>query len=354
MYFAMLNMVTRRRLALFRQNRRGFWSAIMLLGLLAFTLPAEFVANDRPLIVSYDHHLYFPVLRDYPETVFGGDFASFADYGDAYLRRRIEANGWLVWPVVAYSYASPVTDLAAPAPAPPSARNWLGTDDQQRDVLAWLIYSLRTALLFGICVAALCSIIGVLAGGIEGFFGGWVDLGLQRLTEIWVGLPVLFLLIVMSSIVTPTFWNLFLLVSVFTWMPLAQLVRAEMLRVRSLDYVRAAKALGLGPAALMFRHMLPNALVATFTYLPFELTGAIATLAALDLIGYGMPPGAPSLGTLLNEGRTNLQAPWLGLTGFFTLAIVLTLMTFLGEAVRDAFDPRRQAGHARPAEAALP
>lgn len=339
----MLSPITRRRLALFRRNGRGFWSAILLLVILAFAIPAEFVANDRPLIVDYDGHLYFPVLRDYPETVFGGDFETFADYRDAYIRRLIEAKGWMVWPLIPYSYASVVTDLAVPAPAPPSASNWLGTDDQQRDVLAWLIYSLRISLLFGIAVAALCSLIGVLAGAVEGFFGGWVDLSLQRVTEIWGGLPVLFLLIVMASIVRPSFANLLVLVALFAWMPLAQLVRAEMLRVRALDYVRAGRALGLGPAALLLRHMMPNALVATFTYLPFELTGAITTLAALDLIGYGMPPGAPSLGVLLNEGRTNLQAPWLGLTGFLTLAIVLTLLTFLGEAVRDAFDPKRAA-----------
>jgi microcin C transport system permease protein len=348
-----LSPLTSRRLALFRRNRRGYWSALALLGLLAFILPAELVANDRPLVVSYRNDLYFPVFKDYPETAFGGDFATFADYGDAYLRRRIEAQGWMVWPLVPYSYGSPVTDLAAPAPAPPSARNWLGTDDQQRDVLAWLIYSLRMSLLFGIAVAGLCSMLGVFAGGIEGFFGGWVDLGLQRFTEIWVGLPVLFLLIIMSSIVTPTFWNLLILVSVFAWMPLAQLVRAEMLRVRSLDYVRAGTALGLGPWTLMLRHMLPNALVAAFTYLPFELTGAISTLAALDLIGYGMPPGAPSLGALLNEGRANLQAPWLALTGFFTLAAVLTLFTLLGEAVRDVFDPK-PASRSRAPKVSLP
>jgi microcin C transport system permease protein len=346
--------IARRRLALFRQNRRGLWSAIILGVLLLVTLPAEFIANDRPLVVSYAGYLYFPVLKDYPETTFGGDFATYTDYGDSYIRRQIKTNGWMLWPLVPFSYASPVTDLEVPAPAPPSARNWLGTDDQQRDVLAWLIYSLRASLLFGVAVAALCSVIGVLAGSIEGFLGGWVDLALQRLTEIWVGLPVLFLLIIMASIVTPTFWNLFLAVSLFAWMPLAQLVRAEVLRVRALDYVRAGRALGLGPVALMVRHMLPNALVATFSYLPFELTGAIATLAALDLIGYGMPPGAPSLGTLLNEGRTNLQAPWLGLTGFLTLAIVLTLLTFLGEAVRDAFDPRRQLDRPARTEAALP
>ena len=348
-----MSAIWQRRLALFRQNRRGYWSAIMLGVLLLFTLPAEFIANDRPLVVSYAGYLYFPVLKDYPETTFGGDFAAYADYGDDYLRRQIKDDGWMIWPLIPFSYSSPVTDLEVPAPAPPSARNWLGTDDQQRDVLAWLIYSLRTSLLFGMAVAAVCSVIGVLAGSIEGFFGGWVDLILQRLTEIWVGLPVLFLLIIMASIVTPSFWNLLILVSVFAWMPLAQLVRAEILRVRGLDYVRAGRALGLSPSALMLRHMLPNALVATFSYLPFELTGAIATLAALDLIGYGMPPGAPSLGTLLNEGRTNLQAVWLGLTGFLALAILLTLLTFLGEAVRDAFDPRRQLDRPKPAETAL-
>jgi microcin C transport system permease protein len=298
--------------------------------------------------VRYDGHFYVPVLNDYPETVFGGDFATYAEYRDRYLQGLIRAKGWIVWPLIPYSYADAITDLAVPAPAPPSRRNWLGTDDQQRDVLAWLIYSLRISLLFGFAVALVCGGLGVLAGAIQGFFGGWVDLALQRVTEIWTGLPVLFLLIVMASLVRPSFWNLMILVALFAWMPLAHLVRAEMLRVRALDYIRAGRALGLGPVALMARHMLPNALVATVSYLPFELTGAIGTLAALDLLGYGMPPGAPSLGVLLNEGRTNLDAPWLGLTGFFTLAVVLTLLTFLGEAVRDALDPRRQAPDDRP------
>jgi len=342
----MLSAETRRRLARFRQNRRGFWSAILLLLIFAVTMPAEFIANDRPLVISYAGFLFFPVLRDYPETTFGGDFATYADYGDSYLRGQIERNGWMIWPLIPFSYASPVTDLEVAAPAPPSAENWLGTDDQQRDVLAWLIYSLRGSLLFGVAVAAVCSAIGLMAGAVEGFLGGWSDLFLQRLTEIWVGLPVLFLLIIMASIVTPNFWNLLLLVSLLAWMPLAQLVRAEVLRTRALDYVRAGRALGLGPLPLLTRHILPNALVATLTYLPFELTGAIATLAALDLIGYGMPPGSPSLGGLLNEGRTNLQAPWLGLTGFFSVAIILTLTTFLGEAIRDAFDPGGQVERA--------
>ena len=350
----MFGALARRRISLFCGNRRGFWSAMALLVIMGFTFPAEFVANDRPLVVRYENHLYFPVLRDYPETTFGGDFETFADYSDAYLQAKILAKGWAIWPLIPYSYASPVTDLAVLAPAPPSARNWFGTDDQQRDVVAWLIYSLRTSLLVGIAVAALCSIIGVVAGAVEGFFGGWIDLSLQRFTEIWSGLPVLFLLIVMTSIVKPNFLNLWVLVALFAWMPLAQLVRAEILRVRALDYVRAGRALGLGPGALLFRHMMPNALVATFTYLPFELTGAITTLAALDLLGYGTPPGAPSLGVLLNEGRTNLQAPWLGLTGFFALAVTLTLLTFLGEGVRDAFDPKRQGAAPLADEKALP
>ncbi len=336
--------IARRRIAVFRRNRKGFWSAVLLALIVTFTIPAEFVANDRPLLVSYAGHLYVPVLKDYPETTFGGDFATFADYGDSYIRKRIDEKGWMLWPLIPFSYSSPVTDLDVPAPARPSVRNWFGTDDQQRDVLAWLVYSLRISLLFGFATAILCSAIGVLIGAVEGFFGGWVDLALQRSTEIWGGLPVLFLLIIMASIVTPTFWNLLILVAIFAWMPLAQLVRAEILRVRALDYVRAGRALGLTPMSLLVRHMLPNALVATFAYLPFELTGAISTLAALDLIGYGMPPGAASLGTLLNEGRNNLQAPWLGLVGFFALAIILTLLTFLGEAVRDAFDPKSQTG----------
>lgn len=342
-----LSPLTRRRIANFRANRRGWWSLWIFSILFLVTLFAEFIANDRPLLARYKGEFYFPAVVDYTETVFGGEFETAADYRDPYVKELIEADGWMVWPPIRYSYRTINYNLPVPAPAPPSAENWLGTDDQGRDVAARLIYGFRISVLFGLTLTVLSSIIGVAAGAVQGYFGGLTDLLFQRFIEIWSGLPTLFLLIILSSVVTPNFWWLLGLLLLFSWMSLVGVVRAEFLRARNFDYVRAAKALGAGDGLVMFRHVLPNAMVATITFLPFILNGSITTLTALDFLGFGLPPGSPSLGELLAQGKANLQAPWLGLTAFFVLAIMLSLLIFIGEAVRDAFDPRKSLGGGR-------
>lgn len=337
-----LSPLTRRRLAVFRAHRRGYWSLWIFLALMLVTLPAEFVSNDRPLIVNYQGGYYFPILQDYPETEFGG-FLARTDYRDPYVRDRIESDGWMIWPPLRYSYGTINWDLVTPAPSPPTAENWLGTDQQGRDVLAGVIYGFRLSVLFGLTLTAMSALVGVTLGAIQGYFGGWVDLAMQRLMEVWGGLPVLYILIIMASIVDLGFWWLLVIVLAFSWMPLTGLVRAEFLRARNLDYVRAASALGLRDSVIMWRHILPNAMVATLTLLPFTLSASIATLTALDFLGLGLPVGSPSLGELLAQGRANLQAPWLGVTGFVVLAAMLSLLIFIGEAVREAFDPRKVA-----------
>lgn len=336
-----LNPITRRRLSQFAENRRGLWSLSLFLALFALTLLAEVIANDRPLLVRYDGAFYVPVLVDYPETAFGGDFPTDADYRDPYLQERIDAKGWALWPLIRFSYGTINHDLPVPAPAPPSAENWLGTDDQGRDVLARLIYGLRVSILFGLLLTAISSLVGVVAGAVQGYFGGRVDLLFQRFLEIWGSLPQLFILIIVTSVLVPGFWTLLGILLLFSWTALVGVVRAEFLRGRNFDYVRAARALGLGDIAIMFRHVLPNAMVATFTYTPFILSSSIVALTALDFLGLGLPPGSASIGDLLRQGKENLQAPWLGITGFVVLAGLLTLLVFVGEAVRDAFDPRR-------------
>jgi microcin C transport system permease protein len=332
--------LTRRRLQNFRANRRGYWSLWIFLALLALTLPAEFVANDDPILVRYKDQFYFPVFNEYPESAFGG-FLARTDFRDPFIREEIEANGWILWPPLKYSYDTINWDLQTPAPAPPTAENWLGTDDQGRDVLAGVIYGFRLSVMFGLILTFLSTVIGVTMGAIQGYFGGWTDLTLQRITEIWAGLPVLYILIIMASIVDLGFWWLLVIVLGFSWMSLTGLVRAEFLRTRNLDYVRAARALGVTDATIIRRHVLPNALVATLTLLPFILSASITTLTALDFLGLGLPTGSPSLGELLAQGKANLQAPWLGITGFAVLALMLTLLIFIGEAVRQAFDPRK-------------
>lgn len=333
--------LTRRRLMNFRSNRRGFWSLWIFLGLFTITLFAEFVANDKPLLVRYDSKFYFPIFYEYPETVFGGFLPTEADYRDPEVAELIRAKGWMVFPIVPYSYDTINYNLPVPAPAPPSRDNWLGTDDQGRDVVARLIYGFRISVLFGLILTLLSSIVGVTAGAVQGYFGGWVDLLFQRFIEVWQGLPILYLLIILASVVEPNFWWLLGLMLLFSWMALVGVVRAEFLRVRNFDYVRAAKALGVSDTMIMFRHILPNAMVAALTFLPFILNGSITTLTALDFLGFGLPPGSPSLGELLNQGKANLQAPWLGITTFMVLAVMLSLLIFIGEAVRDAFDPRK-------------
>ena len=335
-----LSPLTHRRLRNFKANRRGYWSLWIFIGLLALTLPAEFIANDDPLLVRYKEQFYFPVFTDYPESEFGG-FLARTDFRDPFIREEIEAHGWMVWPPLKYSYQTINWDLPTPTPSPPSMDNLLGTDEQGRDVLAGVIYGFRLSVLFGLILTLCSTIIGVTAGAIQGYFGGWTDLLLQRLTEIWAGLPVLYILIIMASIVDLGFWWLLLIVLGFSWMALTGLVRAEFLRGRNLDYVRAAKALGVRDATIIRRHVLPNAMVATLTLLPFLLSASITTLTALDFLGLGLPTGSPSLGDLLAQGKANLQAPWLGITGFVVLALMLSLLIFIGEAVREAFDPKK-------------
>ncbi|MEA1937573.1 MAG: ABC transporter permease [Pseudomonadota bacterium] len=335
--------LTRRRLANFRRNRRAFWSLWLFLTLFGLTLFAELVANDRPLLVSFDGRFYVPVFKDYYETDFGGEFEFLADYRDPYLKEIIDEKGWIVWPPIPFDYRTINYDLDVPAPAPPSSINWLGTDDQGRDVVARLIYGVRISVLFGLLLTGISSCIGVAAGAVQGYFGGKVDLIFQRLIEIWSGMPVLYLLIIMAAVIEPSFFSLLGLMLLFSWMSLIGVVRAEFLRARNLDFVRAARALGVSNTVIMFKHMLPNAMVATLTLMPFILTGAVTTLTSLDFLGFGLPPGSASLGELLAQGKANLQAPWLGITAFLSIAMILSLLTFIGEGVRDAFDPRKIA-----------
>jgi microcin C transport system permease protein len=330
-----------RRIENFKANRRGYWSLVLFLWLFGLSLFAEFIANDRPIVVVYDGSWYFPVFFDYPETTFGGDFPTATDYRDPYMRELIEAKGWMLWPPIPYRYDTIIYDLPGPAPSPPTLQNWLGTDDQARDVLARVIYGFRISVLFGLALTIASSIIGIAAGAVQGYFGGWTDLLFQRFIEIWSGLPVLYLLIILASIFTPSFWLLLGIMLLFSWMSLVGVVRAEFLKVRNFEFVRAAQALGVANVVVMFRHILPNAMVSALTFLPFILNGSITTLTSLDFLGFGLPPGSPSLGELLAQGKNNLQAPWLGLTGFIVLATILSLLVFIGEAVRDAFDPRK-------------
>ncbi|MDH3230582.1 MAG: ABC transporter permease [Alphaproteobacteria bacterium] len=336
--------VTRRRIRNFKANRRGYWSLWIFLALLVITLPAEFVANDKPLLIWFDGGLYVPVAEVYSETEFGGDFPSEANYTDPFVVELIEEKGWMLWPPIPYSYDTFIKDTPGPAPSPPSSDNWLGTDDKARDVVARLIYGFRISVLFGLILTVLSSIVGVTVGAIQGFFGGLTDLIGQRLIEIWGGMPVLFLLIILASIITPNFWWLLGLMLLFSWTALVGVVRAEFLRARNFDYIKAARALGISNRTIMLRHVLPNAMVATVTFLPFITAGSVTTLTALDFLGFGLPVGSPSLGELLNQAKDNLHAPWLGFTAFFVIAIMLSLLVFIGEAVRDAFDPRKIRG----------
>ena len=332
--------ITRRRIIQFRANRRGFWSLWIFLGIFLISLFAEGVANDKPLMVIFEDRLYFPVIETVLESEYGGEFATEAEYRDDYVRELIENKGSIHWPLIRYSYDTINYNLPSPAPSFPTKENWIGTDDQGRDVVARLIYGFRISVIFGLVLTILSSIVGVAAGAIQGYFGGRIDILGQRFIEIWSGLPVLFLLIILSSFVEPNFWWLLLIMLLFSWMGLVGVVRAEFLRGRNLEYVRAARALGMSHIRIMSRHILPNAMVATMTFMPFILSGSITTLTALDFLGFGLPPGSPSLGELLAQGKANLHAPWLGISGFAVIALQLSLLVFIGEGVRDAFDPR--------------
>jgi microcin C transport system permease protein len=337
-----LSPLNRRRWQNFKANRRGYVSLWIFTILFVVSLFAEFIANDRPLVVTYNGQTYFPVLADYPETTFGGDFATETDYRDPYVQKLIQSHGGSMWwPPIRFSYDTINLSLPVPAPAPPSAVNWLGTDDQGRDVVARLIYGFRISVLFGLTLTIASALVGVTAGAIQGYFGGWTDLLLQRFIEIWSSMPVLYILLIIAAILPPGFFVLLGIMLLFSWVGFVGIVRAEFLRARNFEYVRAARALGVGNWTIMFRHLLPNAMVATLTFLPFILSGSITTLTSLDFLGFGMPPGSPSLGEMIAQGKNKLQAPWLGLTAFFTMSIMLSLLIFVGEAVRDAFDPRK-------------
>jgi microcin C transport system permease protein len=358
-----LSPLNQRRLANFRANRRGYWSFVVFMILFVVTLFAEVLANDRPIVANYKGEWLFPLVVDYPEDKFGG-FLARTDYRDPVIQKEINDNGFAIWPPIRFSYSTHNLDLPVPAPSPPTWMltdeqcrvqaqklggtgcrdiewNWLGTDDQGRDVLARLIYGFRLSVLFGLTLALISSVIGIAAGAVQGYFGGWTDLIFQRVIEIWTSIPSLYLLIIVSSVITPSFFVLLGILLLFSWVALVGVVRAEFLRARNFEYVRAARALGLSNTTIMVKHLLPNAMVATLTFLPFVLNGSITTLTSLDFLGFGLPPGSPSLGELLAQGKNNLQAPWLGLSGFIIISLMLSLLVFMGEAVRDAFDPRK-------------
>ena len=336
-----LSPIGQRRWARFKAHRRGWWSLWLFLALFGLSLGGELVANDKPLLVTYQGEWFFPAFKRYTEQDFGGELPFQPDYRSAQVRELIEGQGGRMWfAPIPFGYDTANYDLTEPAPSPPTGENWLGTDDQARDVLARVIFGTRVSLLFALALTAVSALIGIAAGALQGYYGGWVDLLGQRLLEVWSGLPVLYLLIILSGFVEPNFWWLLGIMALFSWLSLVDVVRAEFLRSRGLEYVKAARALGVGDAQVIVRHILPNAMSATLTYLPFILTGAIATLSALDFLGFGMPAGSASLGELIGQGKNNLQAPWLGLTAFFALALILSLLVFIGEACRDAFDPR--------------
>jgi microcin C transport system permease protein len=359
-----LSPLNQRRLDNFRKNRRGYWSLWIFLALFVATLGSEFIANDKPIVALYKGELLFPAFVDYPESKFGG-FLAVTNYRDEFNAAEIAANGWMIWPPVRFNYQTvdtflPYSGAVAPSWTMDRAENcagyplqaedpnchwgnfhWLGTDDSGRDVLARLLYGFRISILFGLTLTVISSVIGVFAGAVQGYFGGWVDLIFQRVIEIWTSIPALYLLLIISSVITPSFWVLLGILLLFSWVTLVSIVRAEFLRGRNFEYIAAARALGVSNLTIMFRHLLPNAMVATLTFMPFILSGSVVTLTSLDLLGFGLPPGSPSLGELLAQGKNNLQAPWLGVTGFFTIAIMMTLLVFIGEAVRDAFDPRK-------------
>ncbi len=336
-----LSPLNKRRLQNFKSNKRGFYSFWIFSFLFVVSIFADFIANDKPLLIKFDQEYYCPIINEYPETIFGGDFETEADYRDPYVIKLIEDKGWIIMPLIPYTYNTIIRDLDVPAPAPPSKKNWLGTDDQARDVLARLIYGFRISILFGFTLTFFSMIIGVSAGAIQGYFGGRIDLFFQRFIEIWSAIPTLYVLIILASIVQPNFWWLLMILLFFSWMGYVGVVRAEFLRARNLDYVRAAKALGVSNQTIMFRHLLPNATVATITFLPFSLSASVTALSGLDFLGFGLPPGSASLGEMVNQGRNNLHAPWLGLTSFFTLGLMLGLLVFVGEAIRDSLDPRK-------------
>jgi microcin C transport system permease protein len=360
-----LSPLQRRRWEVFKLNGRGYWSLWIFLVLFGITLCSEFIANDKPILIKYEGQFYWPIFSAYPETEFGGVFETEANYRDAAVKEMIEQkHGWIFWPPIRFSYDTPNKNPPMAFPVKPTWMltdedcklavergfhpcdaslewNWLGTDDQGRDLIARILYGFRLSVLFGLILTLLASIIGIAAGAVQGFFGGWTDLLFQRFIEVWTSVPTLYFLIIVAAVIEPNFWILLGILLAFSWVALVGVVRAEFLRARNFEYVTAARALGLGNMRIIFRHLLPNAMVATLTFVPFILNGSITTLTSLDFLGFGLPPGSPSLGEMLQQGKDNLQAPWLALTAFFVIAIMLSLLIFIGEAVRDALDPRK-------------
>lgn len=365
-----LSPLNARRLANFRANKRGYWSLWIFLVLFVLSLFSEFLANDRPILISFKGEYYSPLFTDYPEETFLGEdgFLPVTDYRIPEIHEAFEKNGWAIWPPIRYSFRTVNVEIPEPAPTKPSWLyskdercsqyplgvedpacivgnwNWLGTDDQARDVMARVIYGFRISVLFGLILTAASAVIGVTAGATQGYFGGWIDLLFQRFIEIWSALPVLYLLLIIAAVLAPGFWVLLGILLLFSWVGFVGVVRAEFLRARNFEYVNAARALGVNNRTIIFRHVLPNAMVATLTFLPFILNGSITTLTSLDFLGFGLPPGSPSLGELLKQGQNNLQSPWLGFSGFIVISLMLSLLIFIGEAVRDAFDPRKTFG----------
>ncbi len=333
--------LNKRRVANFRANKRGYYSFIIFLAVFIISLFAEFLANDKPVLIRYKDSFYSPVFVTYAETTFGGMFDTEADYRDPFIAEEITANGWMLWPLVHFSYETINFAREVNHPAPPSTENVLGTDDRGRDVFARVLYGFRLCVLFGLTLAVCSSVIGIIAGVVQGYFGGLTDLLFQRFMEIWGSIPTLFLLLILASLIEPSFWILLCFTLLFSWMGLVGVVRAEVLKVRNFDYVMAARSLGVSERKIMFRHILPNSLVSTITFMPFVISGAITTLTSLDFLGFGMPSSSPSLGEILSQGKANLQAPWLGLTGFFVVGVLLSLLVFVGEAARDAFSPNK-------------
>ena len=329
--------LNKRRIANFKANRRGYYSFIIFLIMFTITLFAEFIANDKPILVKYNNSYYSPVFKSYPETVFGGSFDTETDYRDTFISDEINKHGWVKWPLIEFSYDTINFALAESHPAHPNKQNLLGTDDRGRDVLTRVIYGFRISVLFAIALVIPSSLIGIIAGVIQGYYGGFIDLFFQRFMEVWGSVPTLFLLLVLCSLIQPNFWILLLFMLLFSWMGLVGLVRAEVLKVRNFDYVMAARSLGVPEWKIMFRHILPNSLVSTITYMPFIMSASITTLTSLDFLGFGMPSGSASLGEILSQAKANLQAPWLGLTAFFVTSFILSLLVFIGEGIRDAF-----------------
>ncbi|VVS91248.1 ABC transporter permease [Desulfoluna spongiiphila] len=336
-----LSPIGKRRVRAFRTNRRAFYSFVFFSVLFALSLMAEIIANDSPLLVRFQGRWYLPVIHDYPETDFGGVFETTADFTDPQVRDLINAQGWMLRSPIRFHYDT--VNFERPVfPAPPNGENLLGTDDHGRDIFVRLLYGFRTSVTFGMLLTLFSSAIGVTVGAVQGYFGGKIDMLGQRLMEIWSGMPLLYILIIISSFIEPGFWVILGIMLLFSWMGLVDVVRAEFLRCRNLEYVRAARALGIGDRKIMWRHVLPNSLISVFSFLPFILSGSITTLTSLDFLGFGLPPGSPALGELLAQGKANQHAPWIGLSAFVVLALMLSLLVFIGEGVRDAFDPRHQ------------